>query len=198
MESRTPVDQQEGAMVATDKTRTRARIRDSIMHRYSRQSSEGVILEHLQPSIYPTRDRIVVIIPAYNEERFIGSVVLCSLNYAATVIVVDDGSTDRTPEIAFSAGADVIQHKKNLGKGAALNSGFHLARELGPDAIVLIDGDGQHNPDDIPELVKPILEKQADMVIVEGDPLVNLNALRRVVWTIIGGVAQTPEGWVTQ
>jgi glycosyltransferase involved in cell wall biosynthesis len=113
----------------------------------------------------PERDSIVAVIPAYNEERFIGSVVLCAFNFAATVIVVDDGSTDRTHEISAAAGADVIQHKQNLGKGAAINSGFKFARQKDAEVIVLLDGDGQHSPVFIPEIAAPILRGIADMVI---------------------------------
>lgn len=116
-------------------------------------------------SHYPERDSIVAVIPAFNEERFIGSVVLCTFNFAATVIVVDDGSTDRTNEIAGAAGAEVIQHEQNQGKGAAINTGFDVARKKEAKVVVLLDGDGQHSPIDIPELAAPILNGTADMVI---------------------------------
>jgi glycosyltransferase involved in cell wall biosynthesis len=108
---------------------------------------------------------IVAVIPAYNEERFIGSVVLKALQYVDVVIVVDDGSADDTAEIARNAGAVVVQHQTNRGKGAALNSGFAEARALGARAVALLDGDGQHRPDDIPKLVRPVLEQGADMVV---------------------------------
>ena len=109
--------------------------------------------------------KIVVLIPAYNEERFIGSVVIKSLHYASHVIVVNDGSSDSTEEIAEKAGAIVLNHEVNKGKGASLNTGFKKARELNPDVVALLDGDGQHRPDDIPTMVKPILEEGVDMVI---------------------------------
>ncbi len=108
---------------------------------------------------------IVAVIPAYNEERFIGSVVLKALQYVDAVIVVDDGSQDDTAEIAKNAGAVVVQHQTNRGKGAALNSGFAKARALGARAVALLDGDGQHQPDDIPKLIRPVLEQGADMVV---------------------------------
>ena len=113
----------------------------------------------------PIRDSIVAVIPAYNEERFIGSVVLCALKFVSTVIVVDDGSTDRTYEIAEDAGAEVIRHDENLGKGSAINTGFSKARRKNKKAIVLLDGDGQHSPEFIPQLAAPILNGDADMVI---------------------------------
>jgi glycosyltransferase involved in cell wall biosynthesis len=108
---------------------------------------------------------IVAVIPAYNEERFIGSVVLGTLRHASSVIVVDDGSTDATAEIAAAAGAIVVRHAHNQGKGAALNTGIHRAGELQPEAIVTLDGDGQHRPKEIPRLLAPILRGEADLVV---------------------------------
>ncbi|MGB9927134.1 MAG: glycosyltransferase family 2 protein [Methanosarcina sp.] len=105
---------------------------------------------------------ITVILPAYNEEVSIGSVVLLTRNYADKVIVVDDGSSDRTAELARRAGAEVIVHEVNKGKGGALKTGFAAAE--GADIIVTMDSDGQHNPADIPKLVEPILKGEADMV----------------------------------
>src|ERR1041384_388129 len=81
--------------------------------------------------------KILVIIPAYNEERFIGSVVLKVRQHAENVIVVDDGSTDGTAEIAEAAGAIVVRHAENKGKGVALNTGFQRARLLQPEVVVL-------------------------------------------------------------
>ncbi|HEY5669565.1 MAG TPA: glycosyltransferase family 2 protein [Anaerolineales bacterium] len=109
--------------------------------------------------------RIVVVVPAYNEERFIGSVVLKIRKYPVTVIVVDDGSTDDTAYVAQAAGAIVARHEKNQGKGDALNTGFCQARQLEPEAIVIIDGDGQHLPEQLPHLVQPVLAGQADLVV---------------------------------
>lgn len=105
---------------------------------------------------------ITAILPAYNEEVAIGSVVLRARKYAGRVIVVDDGSSDRTAEVAEMAGAEVIRHPVNRGKGAALKTGFEAAD--GTDIIVTMDTDGQHDPADIPKLVEPILRGEADMV----------------------------------
>jgi len=130
-----------------------------------RRAGDGVILEEIEPSFEPSRDRIVAIIPAYNEELFIGSVVLQTLQHASTVIVVDDGSSDLTAQIAQSAGAVVVQHEHNQGKGASLNTGFKVARDYQTDAVVILDADGQHQPEELCGVVAPILAGEADMVI---------------------------------
>jgi glycosyltransferase involved in cell wall biosynthesis len=96
--------------------------------------------------------------PAYNEEKYIGSMVLKVRQYADEVIVVDDGSQDRTAEVAHLAGAIVIQHGENRGKGAAIQTILAKAREKNPDVLVLLDSDYQHNPDEIPRLIVPISE----------------------------------------
>jgi glycosyltransferase involved in cell wall biosynthesis len=116
------------------------------------------------PTTFETilKSAITVILPAYNEEVSIGSMVLRTRQYADRVLVIDDGSTDRTAEVAELAGAEVIRHPINRGKGAALRSGFHAAREA--DVIVTMDSDGQHHPSEISKLIAPILEGEADVV----------------------------------
>ncbi|MFA5294508.1 MAG: glycosyltransferase family 2 protein [Methanoregulaceae archaeon] len=115
--------------------------------------------------IHPRKPLVVAVIPAYNEELSIGTVVVHARQYVDAVIVVDDGSADATSLIATAAGADVITFPGNRGKAAALLEGFARARELDPDAVVMLDSDGQHNPAEIPALVKPVLDGQADLVI---------------------------------
>jgi glycosyltransferase involved in cell wall biosynthesis len=105
---------------------------------------------------------ITALLPAYNEEVSIGSVVLRTRQYADRVVVIDDGSSDRTAEVALLAGAEVLRHEKNQGKGVALKTGFSSLN--GAAVIVTIDTDGQHDPSDIPRLVEPILRGEADMV----------------------------------
>ncbi len=120
-------------------------------------------------------------IPAYNEEVAIGSVVIKALKYADEVVVVDDGSTDDTAEVAELAGAHVIRHSRNLGKGVAIRTAWLYARERGPDALVLIDGDHQHEPGDIPRLVDPILGDRTDVVIgVRSGKTSGMPAYRRI------------------
>jgi glycosyltransferase involved in cell wall biosynthesis len=109
--------------------------------------------------------KIVAVIPAYNEERFIGSVVLKARQYADAVVVVDDGSTDATAEIAGAAGAIVMRHEHNRGKAVALNTGFRKAREMTPEVVVTLDGDWQHRCEEIPTLARPVLEDGADMAV---------------------------------
>lgn len=109
---------------------------------------------------------IVAVIPAFNEERFIASVVFTVQQYVDTVIVVDDGSTDRTAYLAGRAGACVIRQPMNLGKAQALNAGFREARKLqGLRVVVCLDGDAQHDARDVPTVIAPILQGQADVVI---------------------------------
>lgn len=109
---------------------------------------------------------IVAIIPAYNEEKYIGSVVLKALQYVHHVIVVDDGSADQTAEVAGLAGAIVVRHMVNRGKGVALNTGFSKAQELFlPNVVVTMDGDWQHMPEELPLVMGPILNDTADLVI---------------------------------
>jgi glycosyltransferase involved in cell wall biosynthesis len=108
---------------------------------------------------------IVACIPAFNEERMIAKVVVEASKYVGKVVVVNDGSTDMTVEIAERLGAEVIQHEKNIGYGAAIQSLFIKARELDADVAVTLDADGQQDPKEIPILTEPILKGKADIVI---------------------------------
>src|SRR6266568_2905596 len=109
--------------------------------------------------------KIIAAIPAYNEGTTIGSVVLKARQFASEVVVIDDGSTDDTAETAALAGAHVIRHARNLGKGMAIRSAWLYARQSEPDAFVLLDGDHQHDPHDIPRIVEPILADTADVAL---------------------------------
>jgi len=99
-----------------------------------------------------------------DEELTIGSIVALSKQYG-DVLVVDDGSTDNTSKIAEICGAKVLRHEQNLGKAKALESAFKYAFKNDYDIVVCLDGDGQHNPCDIPKLLEPILNGEADLVI---------------------------------
>jgi len=111
------------------------------------------------------KPKVIAAIPCLNEERCIGSVVIKAKQYVDSVIVIDDGSTDATPEIAVLAGASVYQHGQNRGYGVAIRNALSKGRELEADILVILDGDGQHDPGDIPKLVAPILNGEADIVI---------------------------------
>jgi len=114
----------------------------------------------------------IAAMPAYNEAHVISEVIRGCKNYVDRVVVVDDGSTDDTVDIAESLGAYVIRHETNIGYGAALKNCFETARNLGASAMVIIDSDGQHDPSEIPKLLEP-LNNGFDLVI--GSRFVNGN-----------------------
>ena len=114
--------------------------------------------------------KLVVVIPAYNEEKNIGNVIKTIPRQISKiddvkVLVMDDCSTDKTIEVSKKAGADfVIKNKYNLGLGRNFKNGLETGLRLGADIIVNIDADGQFNSQDIPKLIQPILNEEADMV----------------------------------
>jgi len=109
--------------------------------------------------------RICCVLPALNEEETIREVAEETERYVDEVIVVDDGSSDRTAELAAESGAIVIKHQWNMGKGAALRTGFREALERGADIVVTLDTDGEHDPRDIPGLVGLIKSGKAEIVV---------------------------------
>ena len=111
------------------------------------------------------QDMLVACIPAYNEEKTIAKVIIGTRKYVDQVIVGDDGSEDMTAEIAESLGATVVRHEDNLGKGAILRSLFEASLKVGASIIVTLDADGQHDPHDIPLVVRPVLDGKADLCI---------------------------------
>lgn len=121
---------------------------------------------------------ISVLIPAFNEGEYIAEVVKGALRFVSRVLVVDDGSTDRTVSIAKEVGADVACHPVNRGKGAALQTGFEVLLSTGSEAIIVLDGDGQHDPVELPAFIKCAFESGAGIVIgnrladADGMPLV--------------------------
>jgi glycosyltransferase involved in cell wall biosynthesis len=107
---------------------------------------------------------IIAVIPAFNEGTRIASVVSAVKQYVDRVIVVDDGSSDTTGIAAEAAGALVVRHMSNGGAGAATMTGIEAARLLGATILVTLDPDEQHAPEDIPALLKPLLDNHADIV----------------------------------
>lgn len=114
--------------------------------------------------------KLIIYMPAYNESENIGQVI-ASLPYELEKVdhikylVIDDGSTDTTAQLAESCGAQVIFHNRNRGVGAAFHTAVQFALENDADILVSIDADGQFNPEEIPGLIEPIIAKEADMVI---------------------------------
>jgi glycosyltransferase involved in cell wall biosynthesis len=109
--------------------------------------------------------KIVVVIPAHNEEKMIAEVVKEVRTVCPHVFVVDDGSSDRTAAAAFGAGAVTLRHSINRGQGAALQTGIAAALQAGAEAIVTFDADGQMLATDIPKLVSPIESGECDVVL---------------------------------
>src|SRR3989344_606250 len=109
--------------------------------------------------------KIIVFMPAYNEEKNIGKVIGSIPDFVDKTIVVDDCSPDNTGKIAKEKGAIVVRHEKNSGSGAGYKTGFKTALKYNPNIVVLIHSDGQHDPADIINVVKPILNGEAEYVL---------------------------------
>jgi glycosyltransferase involved in cell wall biosynthesis len=123
--------------------------------------------------------KVVIIIPAYNEEKSIAAVIRDVKKYASEIIVIDDGSTDHTISIAKKNGAFVLPNIINRGLGTTIRRGYQTALEHGADIVVQIDADGQYMATDIPKLIKPIIDNKADMVLGS---------------RFLGGIQQMPLG----
>ena len=108
---------------------------------------------------------VSVLIPAYNEAGSISEVVRGAKRLVSRVLVVDDGSTDRTNSLARGAGAEVISQTVNRGKGTALRLGFETLLAGGSDAVMVLDGDGQHDPEEIPNFIKRARQSEAGIVL---------------------------------
>jgi len=124
--------------------------------------------------------RYCVVIPAFDAAKTIGSLVRGAKSQGAEVIVVDDGSRDQTASLASAEGALVISHLKNQGKGSALRTGFEHALRAAYEGVITMDGDGQHDPAEIPQLIRAGEVQHAGMVI--GDRLANGAAMPVVRW----------------
>jgi len=111
-------------------------------------------------------EKTFIVIPAYNEEKMIDKVIFdIKKEGFSNIIVVDDGSVDKTAQVAKKAGAKVLRHILNLGQGAALETGFEYCRRKKADIIVSFDADGQFKACEIKKVIKPIIEKKVDIVL---------------------------------
>ena len=110
-------------------------------------------------------EKYAAVIPCWNEAQTIASLVHSVRRHIPNVVVVDDGSRDKTAKLAAEAGAWVVSHPQNLGKGAAVKTGLTTAMRKGFDRALLMDGDGQHRPDDIPAFVQKAEAARAALVI---------------------------------
>jgi glycosyltransferase involved in cell wall biosynthesis len=119
----------------------------------------------VEPAVNPRSKFIVACIPAYNQDITIASVIIKAQKYVNKVIVYDDGSKDQTGELAALLATELIVDDENKGKGHAMRRMFQHALDIGADVVVTLDSDGQHNPNEIPKILAPILNDEADMVL---------------------------------
>lgn len=122
--------------------------------------------------------RTLTLIPCYNEEPRIAKVVRACLRQTDAVLVVDDGSADDTAAVARKAGALAIRYEPNRGKGVALNVGYAYAVRKGYDAVVTLDGDGQHDPAEIPRFIEAA--QPDDVHIVLGCRMMDVRDMPRI------------------
>jgi glycosyltransferase involved in cell wall biosynthesis len=141
----------------------------------------------------------LAIVPAYNEEPSIGRVIdeIRVLDPVFDIVVVDDGSVDRTAVVASERGAYVVRLPFNLGIGGAMQTGYRFALEHGYDLAVQIDGDGQHDPRELPKILEPVLEGRADLVVGSrfgSDGAFRSSLVRRIGIRLFAGVVSAVVG----
>lgn len=124
--------------------------------------------------------KICVLIPSYNESKTIGSLVSKVRSQGLDVLVIDDGSNDQTAEIAKDSGAEVLRHQQNMGKGASLKEGFAYVLKRDYEAVIIMDGDGQHSPDDLPKFIQA--QNKLDADIISGDRMSVSKGMPTVRW----------------
>jgi len=143
----------------------------------------------------------LAIIPAFNEEKSIVDIIQKLRENVDQIVVIDDHSTDATGKMAENQGAIVIRHSKNKGVGAAMKTGIAYAKKLSPNIVITIDADGQHQPEDIPNLIKPLIVGKADFVLgsrFSGKRPINMplqkkigNKLLSLIVSLLAGVKLT-------
>ena len=122
-------------------------------------------MHHSSRLIRTGKPKVFAVIPAHNEEQTVERVVKDTLKHVDKVLVVDDASHDRTGAMARRSGAITIRRNISQGVGAAMSTGLTKALELGANIIVTLDADGQHNPQEIPKLIEPVIKGEADLVV---------------------------------
>lgn len=130
-----------------------------------RSETRGAVTPQSSQHSQKNRAKVIAAIPCFNTGPFITDVVSKARKYVDQVIVIDDGSHDGTAEVARAAGALVINHSTNRGYGETIKSCFEAAKANAADVLVIIDGDGQHKPDEIPQFLAPVLRGEADLII---------------------------------
>ena len=157
-------------------------------------SLNRALLELQEPDVRGKAFVAVACIPAYNVEKTIGRTVLQAMRYVDRVIVCNDGSEDMTGEIAEGLGAIVLAHPKNMGYGAALATLFSAVARMDVDAMVTIDGDGQHDASQIPKLLDSLRDGDADLVIgsrnLRAEDLEEVPSYRKRGLEVINGLAK--------
>ena len=140
-----------------------------LIYRTKRKTDKILLTKEIPKKLVVQKHlKIAVVIPAYNEEGRIGKVIeMIPKEKVQYIIVVDDHSTDNTAGEALTAGAILVRHKTNRGVGAAIKTGYKEALQLNTDITLVVAGDGQHDPNEIPTLIEPILRGEADYVVGE-------------------------------
>lgn len=125
----------------------------------------------------------IIIIAAYNEEKKIASVVNEVSKYVDLIIIVDDGSNDKTANVVKNKKAVVLKHCINLGQGAALQTGFEYSKKFNPKVVITYDADGQFEAKEIPKIIKPILDRETDVVLGSRflGKTVNMSLIRKYI-----------------
>jgi len=126
------------------------------------KSTKPYDLSHLSQAVRP---KIIAAIPCFNTESTIGEVVSRAVKHVDLVLVIDDGSTDNTAQVAKAAGAAVVSHRNREGYAESIKTSFEVAKTSAAEILVTLDGDAQHNPDEIQKVLAPILKDGADIVI---------------------------------
>jgi glycosyltransferase involved in cell wall biosynthesis len=131
-------------------------------------------------------DKICILIAAYNAQETLGSVLRKIKPFQIETVVVNDGSSDETKKVATEYGAHLLEHRLNLGKGIALRTGFQYILQKGYEVVVILDADGQHNPSEIPFLLKIFQSVKPDILIASRSAEFSKMTFLRRFWNRLG------------